>query len=222
MKEAYLYAPVKAFLEAQHYTVKSEIGPADVMAIRGDEPPVIVELKTALNLPLILQGVARQALFADVYLAVPQPTKWTHRYRDLIALLRRLGLGLLTVKGDRVETHLDPGPYQPRRNAPRADRLLREFQRRVGDPNTGGTTGTPRMTAYRQDALRCLAALDQGPQRAAAVARASGVARAAALMRADHYGWFDRVARGTYAASPKGRATRIAQADAIARLLAVG
>ncbi len=219
MKESDLYAPVKAFLEAQGYAVKSEIGPADVMAIRGDEPPVIVELKTALNLSLILQGVARQALFADVYLAVPQPPKWTHRYRDLIALLRRLGLGLLTVKGDRVEAHLDPGPYQPRRSAPRAGRLLREFQRRAGDPNTGGTTGVKRMTAYRQDALRCLAALTDGPLRAAAVARATGVARAATLMRADHYGWFDRVALGTYAASPKGQAARAAHAEDISRLL---
>ena len=35
--------------------------------------------------------------------------------------------------------------------------MLREFQRRVGDPNTGGTTGVKRMTAYRQDALRLAA-----------------------------------------------------------------
>ncbi len=217
-KEADLYPPVKSFLELQGYEVKAEIGPADVMALRGDEPPVIVELKTALNLTLILQGVARQALFADVYLAVPQPPKWTHRYRDLVALLRRLGLGLLTVRDGQVEAHLDPAPYQPRRSTPRAGSLLREFQRRAGDPNTGGTTRTPRMTAYRQDALRCLAALDQGPLRAAEVARATGVVRACALMRADHYGWFDRIATGTYAASAKGTQARTTHADDIRSL----
>ncbi len=113
MKESDLYLPVKAFLEAQGYVVKAEIGPADVMAIREGDPPVIVELKTALNLNLILQGVARQALFADVYLAVPQPTKWTHRYRDLIALLRRLGLGLLTVKGTGSRRTSTPAPTSP-------------------------------------------------------------------------------------------------------------
>ena len=53
MKEADLYAPLKAYLEAQGYTVKSEIGPADIMAQRGEDPPVIVEMKTALNLLLI-------------------------------------------------------------------------------------------------------------------------------------------------------------------------
>ncbi|MEF3046232.1 DUF2161 family putative PD-(D/E)XK-type phosphodiesterase [Pseudotabrizicola sp. L79] len=206
MKEADLYPPVKAFLEQQGYEVKAEIGAADVMAIRGDEPPLIVELKTALNLTLILQGVARQSLFQDVYLAVPQPPKWTHRYRDLTALLRRLGLGLLTVKAGAVEAHLDPAPYQPRPNSARAGRMLREFQRRVGDPNTGGTTGVKRMTAYRQDALRLAAHLaTQGPTSPAACAAATGVARAAAILRADHYGWFDHPARGLYALSPAGQ-----------------
>jgi hypothetical protein len=207
MKESDLYLPLKAFLEAQGYAVKSEIGPADVMAIRGDEPPVIVEMKLALNLTLILQGVARQALFPDVYLAVPQPGKWPHRHADLTALLRRLGLGLLTVSASgEVAAQLDPGPWQPRVRATRAGRLLREFQRRVGDPNIGGTTGVKRMTAYRQDALRLAAHLAAAPASPAALVTATGVARAGAILRDDHYGWFERVARGVYALTPKGLA----------------
>lgn len=205
MLEADLYPAVKAFLEAQGFTVKAEIGPADVMAIRDPDPPVIVELKTALNLPLILQGVARQSLFADVYLAVPHPAKWTHRYRDLTALLRRLGLGLLTVQGETVEAHLDPAPYAPRLNPTRAGRLLREFQRRVGDPNTGGTTRVKRMTAYRQDALRLAAALAAAPSSPAALAKALEIPKAGDILRDDHYGWFARVSRGLYTLTPKGR-----------------
>ena len=135
---------------------------------------------------------------------------WKLRYRDIIGLCRRLGLGLLAVQtgtGAGVEAHLDPGPYAPRKNARQATRLLREFDRRVGDPNLGGVTGVKRMTAYRQDALRCAMVLETtGPLRAAAVAGASGVARAATLMRDDHYGWFERVARGTYALTPLGAA----------------
>ncbi|WP_246831390.1 DUF2161 family putative PD-(D/E)XK-type phosphodiesterase [Pseudotabrizicola formosa] len=208
MKESDLYLPVKAFLEAQGYTVKAEVGAADVMACRDPEPPVIVELKTALTLPLILQGVARQGLFDHVYLAVPQPRRWTHRYRDLTALLRRLGLGLLTVHAGRVEPHLDPAPYQPRKNTTKAARLLREFHKRQGDPNIGGTTGIKRMTAYRQDALRLAAALaplaeGTGP---AALARATGVLRAGAILRDNHYGWFDHPAKGRYTLSATGHA----------------
>jgi hypothetical protein len=63
------------------------------------------------------------------------------------------------------------------------------------------------MTAYRQDALRCGVYLkEHGPSKAAAVAKATGVARAAALMRADHYGWFERVERGVYRLTPVGEA----------------
>jgi hypothetical protein len=219
MKEADLYPPVKAYLEAQGFEVKAEVGALDVMARRGDEAPVVVELKIALNLPLILQGVARQSLFDDVYLAVPQPRKWTHRYKDLTTLLRRLGLGLLVVEGDTVMAHLDPAPYQPRRNGPRAGRLLREFERRVGDPNVGGTTGTKRMTAYRQDALRMAAHLANGTMRPAVLAKVSGVAKAAAILRADHYGWFERVAPATYALTPVGHAALASHASDLSALL---
>nr|WP_318527797.1 DUF2161 family putative PD-(D/E)XK-type phosphodiesterase [Defluviimonas sp. WL0050] len=207
MREADLYAPVKAHLEAQGYEVKAEIGECDVLARRGEEPPVVVELKLTFSLALVMQGVARQAMFDHVYLAVPVSSErgWKLRYRDIIRLCRRLGLGLLAVKHGGVEAHLDPGPYQPRRNARKAGRLIREFDHRVGDPNTGGTTGVKRMTAYRQDALRCAAHLAaHGPCKAASVAQATGVARAGQMFRADHYGWFERVERGVYRLTPKG------------------
>ena len=230
MKEADLYPPLKAFLEAQGYEVKAEIGACDIMALRAGDPPLVVEMKLSFNLSLVLQGVARQALFDTVYLAVAAPKKgWPARCKDIVALCRRLGLGLLVVTPGEtgadpglVEAHLDPGPYLPRRNATRAGRLLREFQRRVGDPNQGGTTGIKRMTAYRQDALRCLASVADGPLKAAVVAKRAGVAKAASLMRADHYGWFDRVALGVYALSPKGLAALGENADELARLGSAG
>jgi hypothetical protein len=200
------------------------------MALRAGDPPLVVEMKLGFNLSLVLQGVARQALFDTVYLAVQAPKKgWPARYKDIVALCRRLGLGLLVVTPGEagadpglVEAHLDPGPYLPRRNVARAGRLLREFQRRVGDPNQGGTTGIKRMTAYRQDALRCLASVANGPLKAAEVAKRAGVAKAATLMRADHYGWFDRVALGVYALSPKGLAALGENADELARLGSAG
>ena len=227
-READLYPPLKAYLEAQGYEVKAEIGDCDLMARRGDEPPVIVEMKLTFSLALVMQGVARQALFDHVYLAVPVSGArgWALRYRDIVALCRRLGLGLLAVRLDaggaaaQVEAHLDPGPYQPRRNAARVGRLLREFDRRVGDPNRGGTTGVKRMTAYRQDALRLVWHLREGPGKPADLARAAGVARAAAILRADHYGWFERLARGLYALTPQGQAALDQHRAYLPRLLA--
>ena len=130
-------------------------------------------------------------------------------------------LGLLAVQpGQGVEAHLDPGPYQPRRNLLRAGKLLREFQRRVGDPNQAGSTGVKRMTAYRQDALRCLTVLADGAMKGADVARATGVLRATTLMRDDHYGWFERMEKGVYGLTIAGQAALAAHAAEIARLKA--
>lgn len=221
MREADLYEPIKAHLEAQGYEVKAEIGACDLMARRGAEPPVIVELKTSFSLALVLQGAARQAMFDHVYLAVPVPPKrgWGPRYKDILRLCRRLGLGLLAVRGATVEAHLDPGPHVPRKAVKQAGRLIREFDRRVGDPNAGGTTGVKRMTAYRQDALRCLSHLcGVGEDRPARIAAATGVARAGNILRHDHYGWFERVERGLYRLSPKGRQALAAHADDLAPL----
>ena len=225
MCESDLYPPIKAFLEAQGYSVKGEVGNCDAVAVRDGEPPVIVELKTSFSLALVFQGIARQGLSDDVYLAVPPFSGRTDRRKDALALCRRLGLGLLTVRLEPepfVEALLDPTPYRPRKRRAAIGRLLREHQRRVGDPNTGGSTRRKLMTAYRQDALRCALHLRlDGPARAALVARATGVARAGAMLRADHYGWFERAPdtpRGVYGLTPKGRAALDEYADAVAVL----
>ena len=94
-----------------------------------------------------------------------------------------------------VEALLDPAPYRPRKRKPVIGRLLREFQHRVGDPNKGRSNRRKIMTAYRQDALRCATHLRRdGATKAAIVARDTGVATAGAIVRADHYGWFERPA----------------------------
>ena len=211
MYETELYGPVKAFLEAQGYEVKAEVKGCDVVAVRGDEPPVIVELKTNFSLPLVLQGIDRQRLTDNVYLAVPPFSGRSVRRKEALFLCRRLGLGLLAVRPAPaccVEALLDPAEYKPRKRRPALGRLLREFQQRVGDPNTGGSTRRKIMTAYRQDALRCADYLNEnGPTRAAMVARATGVAKAGQIFLKDYYGWFERVAespRGVYHLTQKG------------------
>ncbi|MCA0919557.1 DUF2161 domain-containing phosphodiesterase [Pseudooceanicola nanhaiensis] len=206
-RETDLYAPVKAFLEGQGYEVKAEVEGVDIMALRdGDPDPVIVELKTGFTLALLHQGIDRQRLSDWVYLAVPT-TSGRKALSRQVGLCRRLGLGLLTVrlKDGHVTPHCDPGPFSPRKVKPRQTRLLREFARREGDPNTGGSTRTRLVTAYRQDAIRIAAHLAaHGPCRGAEIAKATGVTKATTMLRDDHYGWFERVERGVYALTPRG------------------
>ena len=51
--------------------MKGEVDGCDLVAVRGDEPPVIVELKAGFSLALVFQGIARQRLAENVYLPVP-------------------------------------------------------------------------------------------------------------------------------------------------------
>lgn len=211
MPEADLYDPVKQFLEGQGYVVKGEIGPCDIVAVRGDEPPVVVELKERLNLTLVLQAVDRLALTDTVYVAFRvgkgHSAQWSRQRRKVLSLLRRLGVGLLTISTrGTVEPVLDPSPYRPRRNVRRSARLLREFADRVGDPETGGSSSRQRLTAYRQDALRLAEEISgSGVLKVSVVRERTGVERAGPILRDNHYGWFDRVRIGYYDLSPKGR-----------------
>src|SRR5688500_12578186 len=130
--EAALYLPVKRFLESLGYAVKGEVCGCDLVARRGDEPPVIVELK--LRFTLVLQGVDRLAVSERVYLAVPrQATDRARRGRGLSPeapavrrLCRRLGLGLLVVGRQSVTIVEEPVPYRPRPARHRTARLIGE------------------------------------------------------------------------------------------------
>ncbi len=207
-RESDLYEPVKALLRRQGYEVKGEVGAADVVAIRADEPPVIVELKLTISLSLYHQAVARLSVTDTVYIAVPKPKGKTAKraLKDNLAMCRRLGLGFITVRDDQtVEVQCDPGPYAPRKSKKRQTRLLREFHRLEGDPNQGGATRHGIVTGYRQDALKCAAMLAEvGASRGKDVAKATGVAKATTIMRSNHYGWFEKVETGVYALSATG------------------
>src|SRR5436305_4301192 len=144
MQETALYRPVKAFLEAQGFEVKGEVCGCDLVARRGDEPPVIVELKLRFSLALVLQGIDRLRISERVYLAVLRPPYRTRGLSpeapEVRRLCRRLGLGLIMIgrRGDSVIVLEEPGPYRPRPARRRVLRLAEEFARRQGDLNIGG------------------------------------------------------------------------------------
>ena len=218
---------MKAFLETRGYLVKGEIGGCDVVATRGDEPPVIVELKLTLNLAVVLQGVDRLSMSDRVYVAVPRPrgrgTRGAVVYRrDVRKLCRRLGLGLMTVTSGgglaSVEVLLDPLPYRPRREKKRLGQLLGEHARRIGDPTRGGVSKTPIVTSYRQEALRCALLIESDGRRTLKALRETRlVPNAAKILQRDVYGWFQRVERATYGLTDRAHRdlARFAEAGAL-------
>ncbi|EHK55425.1 DUF2161 domain-containing phosphodiesterase [Allomesorhizobium alhagi] len=207
MLETSLYPPVKQFLERLGYTVKGEIGGCDLLALSEDSPPIVVvcELKLQFNLELILQGVDRMAAADEVWLAARMSARGKGRESDarFRNLCRRLGIGLLGVTAtDGVEILLSPAAPLPRRDPKRRSRLIDEHKRRQGDPVAGGGSRNPIMTAYRQEALRCAAALADGPRRPRDLR--PDLPNAYKILRRNVYGWFVCVERGVYGLAPAG------------------
>jgi hypothetical protein len=206
--ETTLYLPVKRFLEKLGYSVKGEIGGCDLVALAGDEPPIVIvgELKLSFNLELILQAVDRAGACDEVWLAAKfsergKGRESDARYRNLC---RRLGFGMLAVTtSGHVEVIVSP-TTPPRRNLKRRSRLITEHRKRQGDPALGGSTRSPIMTAYRQQALACASALSHGPRKVRELKPA--IPDAPKILQHNVYGWFDRVERGVYALTDTGHA----------------
>ncbi|HKF71421.1 MAG TPA: DUF2161 family putative PD-(D/E)XK-type phosphodiesterase [Stellaceae bacterium] len=207
--ETTLYQPVKRFLERLGFEVKGEIDGCDLVALSGDNPPIVVigELKLSFTLELVLQGVDRTAACDEVWLAVRASSRGRGREADprVRKLCRFLGFGLLGVfPRGHVELLVEPRPWRPRRDPRRRSALVEEHRRRRGDPAAGGGTRAPIMTAYRQRALICAAALQAGPRTTREVKAA--VPDAPTILLRNVYGWFARVERGLYALTKEGRA----------------
>ncbi|TBB23817.1 hypothetical protein ELH51_19845 [Rhizobium ruizarguesonis] len=207
--ETSLYLPVKAFLEAAGYIVKGEVGGCDLVGLSGAEPPVVVvcELKLSFNLELLLQAVDRAAMSEEVWVAARVSAKGRgreadKRYRDLC---RRPGIGMLGVSdGGEVSVIVSSVSPMPRTNPKRRSRLVKEHQRRRGDPAVGGGSRAPIMTAYRQQALLCASALDGGVERPRDMK--AQVPNAGRILLDNVYGWFERKEKGVYALTPAGQA----------------
>ena len=205
--ETALYLPIKGFLEAAGYSVKGEIAGCDLVGLTPDEPPVVVicELKLSFNLELILQAVDRAAASDEVWIAARVSAKGKgresdRRYRDLC---RRLGFGMMSVSDNgTVDVIVRPVALMPRKNPRKRSRLVNEHKKRKGDPALGGSTRSPIMTAYRQQALACAAALQAGPLRPRDLKAITP--SAATILRGNVYGWFERIDHGVYGLTATG------------------
>jgi hypothetical protein len=207
--ETALYLPVKRFLEKLGFTVKGEVGGCDLVGLSGDDPPIVVigELKLTFNLELMLQAVDRAGACDEVWLAARMSARGKGRESDTRYrnLCRRLGFGMLGVTGNgQVEVIVKPATTAPRRNPKKRSRLVAEHNRRRGDPTAGGSTRSPIMTAYRQQALACASALALGPRKLRELR--PDIPDAPKILQHNVYGWFDRAERGVYVLTDAGRA----------------
>lgn len=224
--ETELYAPVKAYFEQKGYEVRGEVKHCDLVAMRGDEPPVVVELKRSFNIPLLVQGIDRLRLTEQVYVAFELPNKGRAPHglgwADLRRLCGMLGLGIITVqfyirKSPVVNIVCEPKPYTPRNNKRAALRVVNEFRERSGDYNVGGSSKQKLMTAYRERALQCAFHLQRhGSLSPRALRELTGNKSVSDLLQKNYYRWFMRKSRGIYELTPAGEQALIEYTHVIA------
>ncbi|GIP34299.1 DUF2161 domain-containing phosphodiesterase [Paenibacillus sp. J2TS4] len=230
--ETELYPPVKTYLESLGYEVKGEVKNCDLVAIRGDEPPLIVELKKSFTVPLLVQGIDRLRQSDMVYIAfekkehgrAPHQLKWS----ELRRLCQMLGLGLMTVrfykrKAPLVEVVCHPESYMPRKSPRKTMRLVNEFKERSGDYNVGGSSQRKLVTAYREKALHCAYHLKQnGPMAPRQLKELTGHPNVPGILQHNYYLWFRRVSRGIYEITPQGEKALKEFAYVVEPMLGVG
>jgi len=208
MKESELYLPIKAFFIENGYKVNGEVGDIDMVVTKDD--PIAIELKPTFNLKLILQAVDRQKMFDSVYVAIFRPAKLNKRYKEMIHLLKRLELGLISVdilkSGTRVVIEHHPIALERKKNHKKKRAIINEIANRTGIiDNIGGTTKMKRVTAYREQAIGVLYVLSQyenaSPKEIKDILDHDKVG---SILYSNFYQWFERVDKGSYRVSSKG------------------
>lgn len=209
-KETDLYAPIRAFLEEEGYQVQAEVKHCDIAAVK-DGQLVVVELKKAFNLKLVYQALERQSLTEQVFVAIPRPKKgqWEKAWKDMLRLLKRLELGLLTVALDSplqtVDVVLEPSDSLAWKNRKKREQVQAEMENRQMDVNVGGMTRRKIITAFREKSIRLACILEREGQISTAALRERGMEDCVGILSRNYDKWFRRVEKGVYTLSEKGR-----------------
>jgi hypothetical protein len=213
--EVDLYKPIQTLFVKEGYQVYGEVKDCDMAAIKDDEL-VVVELKLTLNVELLIQATKRQRLTDIVYIAIPKPkySLRSKRWTDICHLVRRLELGLIIVSfsGNRKKTEIifHPTSFDRRKSMRQSKRkretLLTEINGRSADFNVGGSNRTKIMTAYKENCIHIACYLEKfGPLSPKALVEMGTGDKTSSILTKNFYGWFDRIKRGTYVISEKGK-----------------
>ncbi|MDO9577905.1 MAG: DUF2161 family putative PD-(D/E)XK-type phosphodiesterase [Candidatus Cloacimonadales bacterium] len=209
MQETDLFPPVKKYLEANGYTVRAEVQDCDITATKDDEL-LIIELKLNVNIPLLIQATDRQRITDAVYVAIPRPSNHTQkkRWKGVKHILRRLELGLIfvDVELETVEIVFHPLEFQKKKIKKRRKSLLQEVSQRDENLNIGGSSRRKIMTAYRRNAMQIAALLAElGPSKPKDLRKLGTGEKTLSILSSNFYGWFQRVERGVYDLTAKGK-----------------
>ncbi len=214
MKETILYPPIKKFFEKLDYEVYSEANDIDVVC-KKDGTLILVELKKSLNFKLIYQGIERQKLSDNVYLAIKKEKNTdvsNELFSQKIEILKRLGLGLLIVDFDyenpfvlvSLEPKLKNIKLSQKKSKLHLHSLLKEINSRSGDYNKGGTKGKT-ITAYKEKCLKIAHFIkDEEIYTAKEIEKELKLEKVNPILYKNYYKWFEKISHGKYKITKKG------------------
>lgn len=221
-----LFQPIKEYFEELGYVCDGEVEDIDLYMEKDDES-VAVELKQTLDFRALQQAALRQKLVDTVYIGIFKPKDlFSRSSRDKIYLLKRLGIGLITVsKRSKAVEIVSEAVVSDISNFKRANgknkkRLTEEFNKRRTKNNVGGVHCTKLITGYREDALLVLDALMElgGKAKSREIKKISGVENSTRILYNNYYGWFEGVEKGVYKVTEKGFDALEEFEDTIAKL----
>jgi len=196
-------------LEAQGFTVKGEVKGCDIAAVKDGEL-WIIEMKKNFGVNLLYQAMSRQAITPYVFVAIPRPKRISKDFRMVQKLLKKLEIGLITVSLDtsytRAEIILFPKLQKKAGLNKRAAVLKKEIAGRSFD-TPGGVNKMPVLTAYRERCIKTACLLEKaGTASPKDLVKIYGADKdAGRILWGNMYGWFDKISKGVYSLSPKGK-----------------
>lgn len=223
MKESDLFGPVKQFFTDDGYCGDGEVAGIDLYLER-DGMSTAVELKKTLDFKAIQQAALDQRVCDFVYIGIFRPKDlYSKSGKDKLYLLKRLGIGLICVsaRSGRVEVVSEPlvselSAFQ-NRHKDKAASVRNEFKNRKARNNTGGVNRTGLLTAYKEQSLLLLYALERlgGTGSGKQLRELTGIEKSRPILYNNYNGWFEHVSKGLYGVSEKGRAALAAYREEI-------
>ncbi len=203
--ESDLFSPVKALFEQNGYEVNGEVKGCDLAAVKGDILAVC-ELKKSFNLKLVYQLMERKKLTSEVYAVIPTPKSFRAKHtKSMLELLKKLGVGLVVVSPETMLAQVVVNPDGNSENPTKKrintrKKIIAEVNGRLSN-NLGGINKTEIMTLYKENSLAALCYAENNEILKTRFLKKEIVN----AVRSNYYEWFERVGRGEYVMTEKGK-----------------
>lgn len=211
MKETELYEPIKNYLLQNGYKVQAEVKNCDIACLYENNL-IIIEIKKTFNLKLLYQALDRKSFADKVFVAINRPKNFRKKeVKHMLKILKAMDIGLITVALDShlktVEIVLQPKDNIIKRKTRKKSIILNEIEKRNLNINLGGSTKKDRvLTAYKEQTIFLACVLNKIEKGSPShIKKQFNIQNVSSILQKNYYGYFERIERGIYTLSKKGK-----------------